>query len=128
MSRSLAGIGKHYSGINDFIIHRYDSLAGHSDPGSFIDGKVSVRITPLESGYSAVYDGGDNSRPRSPSNRILYGIMSLIASLLFFHRLLVLGKNWVEPSWLNIPFLFGAFLCGMYGFGVLLDSVMQKIN
>jgi hypothetical protein len=60
--------------------------------------------------------------------RVLYAIVALVACLLISYRLLVLGENWFEPDWLNIPLILGAFLCGMYGFGVFLEIAMEKFG
>jgi hypothetical protein len=87
-----------------------------------------VEIPPLQASYSSIDKSGNKSTPRRPPYRILYGVVSIIASSLVAYRLLILGDNWLKPDWLNIPLLFAAFLCGMYGFSVLLQIAMEKFG
>ena len=90
-------------------------------PGTLVEPKVAVSVAPLQVADTGVYSSSAESHPCRPSKRILYAIMAIISSLSFSFRLLVLGKNWVEPDWLNIPSLLAAFLLGAYGVYVFLD-------
>ena len=57
--------------------------------------------------------------------RILYAILALIAGGAISFRLLVLGKNFVPPFFPNFLLLLFAFICCMYGFGVILGGVVR---
>src|SRR6266478_3738630 len=68
-------------------------------------------------GSNASVDGGRNEcGPRGPTYRILYAIMAVIVGLSLSFRLIVLGKNWLDPDWLNLPILLLSFVLCAYGF------------
>ena len=60
--------------------------------------------------------------------RILYAVVAIIVSGLVSFRLIVLGKNIVEPDWPNFFFLAVAFLVSVYGFYILLNTFESAID
>ena len=63
-----------------------------------------------------------------PLDQVLYGLIALAASGFISFRLLVQGKNVVNPDWLNIPLIFAAFLIGMYGFVMVFNCIGEFIG
>src|SRR4029077_4586731 len=50
---------------------------------------------------------------------------SIVFFMVVSFRLLVLGKNWIEPDWFNIPLVFASLLSGTYGVAVAIQILSK---
>ncbi len=116
---------KPFSGVNIGLASRPSSFCDLR--GLFCNFFITfIHRAPLQCGDSAIERSSNESTPSSPPYRILYAIVALVSGCLISFRLIVLGKNIIEPDWANFFFLLVAFLGCVYGFYLLLSISLQN--
>jgi hypothetical protein len=76
-----------------------------------------------------VDNDSSESKPSSPAKRILYAIVGVVlitVSATISFRLIVLGKNWFELDWLNIPLVFASLISGTCGIALIVKVLSEK--
>lgn len=73
----------------------------------------------------SIKNGSNGSKPSRIFYRTLVGIAAIIAASSIFFCYLVLSKEFFSPFPPNLIVLILAFVCGVYGFFVLIDILMD---
>ena len=96
--------------------------------GAF-DGSFSslAHFAQLTSRNTGIHNRGKNCHPSSPPYGVLNAILAVMFCLRVTYRLIIKGDDSVYhlPGWFLLPF---SFFCGMYGFGVFLDSFYDVLD
>jgi hypothetical protein len=95
------------------------------EPAALLHFQLLSGVYPQKESEYSVKSGGHESQPRSPTKRILYCVLLVLVGGSISFRLLILGKNFVEPFLPNFLLLIGAFTCLMIGFGLILDGLVN---